>query len=150
MENKMFGKHICSIQIKTTGSTNPKTQLKVNGTLDKKCGCSGWGYDTIGTCLGAYLENYHKGRLEDLITPELRKTYLETPDLTTTVNFVRIKENSGVYFNKVKNTIIVDGGFGVDCMIELAEQMGLIIFRSKNSLNFKDTEFFEIFEKIKQ
>ena len=73
----------------------------------KRFRCMGGGYDMIGTVFGEWLQHYYQ--------PELLK----------------IKDGGfyGMKYLANKNKVSIDGACGIDCMIRIAEAIGLEVER---------------------
>ncbi|EKR8463847.1 hypothetical protein P9J17_004295 [Salmonella enterica] len=87
--------------------------------------CMGGGYDMVGTVFGNWLEANYQDRLLAL---KARANYTRTTD----GEFVPANRQDSLYgmaYLEKDNRISLDGACGIDCMIRIAEEIGLDIQR---------------------
>ena len=106
-----YGYNICRL-------FNPDTQ--------KYCRCSGGGYDMIGTVFAAYLNEQHQDRLLSLANTLMQQDGVDA----SLPNYLRFRDVYGLTFNPQKQSVHLEGASGIDCMIRIAERIGLSVKRT--------------------
>lgn len=87
--------------------------------------CSGGGYDMVGTVFGEWLATYYQDRL---LTLKDRASYTRTE----AGEFVPANREDSLYgmaYLEKENRISLDGACGIECMIRIAEAIGLEVER---------------------
>ena len=87
--------------------------------------CMGGGYDMLGTVFGAWLEACYQDRL--LAMKDRANYRLATVGVSVPAN----REDSlyGMAYIEKDNRISLDGACGIECMIRIAEAIGLEVKR---------------------
>ena len=83
----------------------------------------GGGYDMIGTVFGEWLQHYYQKELLEIKSKADRIYDSILRDNTVTDSFY------GMTYNVRSNTVTLDGACGIDCMIRIAEAIGLEVER---------------------
>lgn len=89
----------------------------------KRFSCMGGGYDMIGTVFGEWLETNYQEQLQAI---KARAYYIS--DENCTVSNPRTDSLYGMRWTK-DNKVSLDGACGLECMIRIAEAIGLEIER---------------------
>jgi len=87
--------------------------------------CMGGGYDMVGTVFGAWLSKYYQDRLVKL--SDRANYFIKTGEMTRAND--RPDSLYGMTFIIEDNRITLDGACGLDCMIRIAEEIGLDVQR---------------------
>jgi hypothetical protein len=86
----------------------------------------GGGYDMIGTVIGQYIQHRFENELLKLVSDNqanLKPSHGEWLQLS---NFY------GLTFTPSKNLVSLDGACGIECMLKIAEALGLEVQRTHN------------------
>lgn len=89
----------------------------------KRFRCMGGGYDMIGTVFGEWLQENYQGQLQAI---KARSHYIT--DENGIVSNPRSDSLYGMRW-KTDNTVSLDGACGLECMIRIAEAIGLDVER---------------------
>lgn len=91
----------------------------------KRYRCNGGGYDMVGTVFGEWLQDVYQDRLLNLML-KAHSTWSKSEGKT----YHNDKGFYGMSYYIDENRIVLDGACGLDCMIRIAEAIGLEVQRN--------------------
>ena len=105
-----YGYNICRLDSRQSGS---------------RYKCSGGGYDMRGTVFGDWLESEHQSELVELVKGLELQPYGNGGTGTQVVKNEEYSKSFYGMFIRPDGSVYLDGACGIDCMIRIAEAIGL-------------------------
>jgi hypothetical protein len=104
--------------------------------MGKRFKCIGGGYDMIGTVIGQYIQERFQDQLKALV-----KTH-ESELIHYVSDWFKLSNFYGLTFKPKDNRVSLDGACGIECMIKIAEALGLEVQRTHNRKGHMDGYIF--------